>query len=350
MGTPDTASPSPGSTEDARTLCRVVLTRFGGPELFEIVRGEPLPKPGTGQVLVRTLAASVQFTDVILRKGQYPDLKDKPPLTLGYDTVGEIVALGEDVHGLALGDRVADLTMTGGYASHRLLEATRVTKVPNTVDPAAAAALVLGGMTAFQLLHRHAKVQSGQRVLIHGAAGSVGQALLELGRIAGLETYGTARGQHADLVASFGAKPIDYEHEDFTKALPGGFDVVFDGIGERGFRRSWSAVRKGGLLSAYGFQAGVQANASFLTIGSWIARLYLWNALPNAKRAGFYSITSMRKSHPEWFREDLAKIFALLERGELAPRIARRIGLDGVADAHRDLERGGLDGKLVIVP
>ncbi len=349
MSTPETVSGSPDSTRDATTLSRVVLTRFGGPEFFEVVRGEPLPKPSPGQILVRTLAASVQFTDVILRKGQYPDLKEKPPLTLGYDTVGEIVALGDGVRGLALGDRVADLTMTGGYASHRLLEAARVTKVPTTVDPAAAAALVLGGMTAYQLLHRHAKVERGQRVLIHGAAGSVGQALLEFGRIAGLETYGTARAKHADLVASFGATPIDYERADFTKVLPGGFDVVFDGIGEQGFRRSWSAVRKGGFLSAYGFQMGVQTNASFLTIGSWIARLYLWNALPNGKRAGFYSITSMRKSHPEWFREDLGKIFAHLERGELAPRIARRIGLEGVADAHRDLERGGLDGKLVIV-
>lgn len=329
---------------------RVLLQAFGGPDRFEVVRGEPLPKPGPGQVRVRTLAASVQFTDVILRKGQYPDLKEKPPLTLGYDTVGVIEELGLGVTDWSVGDRVADLTMIGGYAHHRLLEANRLTRVPESLDPAQAAAVVLGGMTAYQLLHRHARVQKGQRVLIHGAAGSVGQALLELGRLSGLEMYGTARAQHADLVASFGATPIDYKKDDFTKVVPEGFDVIFDGIGEAGFTRSWSAVKKGGFLSAYGFQWGVQTNAAFLSIGMWIGRLYLWNALPNGKRAGFYSISSLRKSHPDWFKEDLTKLFALLESGKLAPRVAERLRFDQVADAHRRLEEGGLDGKLILDP
>jgi NADPH:quinone reductase-like Zn-dependent oxidoreductase len=237
------------------------------------------------------------------------------------------------VTGWKVGDRVADLTMTGGYATHRLLEASRLTRVPEGVDPGQAAAVVLGGMTAYQLLHRHANVQRGQRVLIHGAAGSVGQMLLELGRLAGLEMYGTARAKHADLVASFGATPIDYQKDDFGKVVPDGYDVVFDGIGEAGFTKSWAAVKKGGFLSAYGFQAGVQTNAAYLTIGMWIGRIYLWNALPNGKRAGFYSISSLRKQHPEWFKEDLAKLFALVASGELTPRVAERIRLDDVADA-----------------
>jgi len=309
-----------------------------------------MPKPGPGQVRVRTLAASVQFTDVILRKGQYPDLKDKPPLTLGYDTVGVIDALGDGVTDWKVGDRVADLTMTGGYTLYRLLDAARLTRVPDGVDPAQAAAVVLGGMTAYQLLHRHAKVKAGQRVLIHGAAGSVGQILLALGRAAGLEMYGTARASHAALVASFGATPIDYQKEDFRKVVPDGFDVVFDGIGEAGFKKSWGAVKKGGFLSAFGFQIGVQTNAASIKIGWWIGRLYIWNALPNGKHAGFYSIMAMRKSHPDWFKEDLDKLFSLVASGKLSPHIAQRIQLEDVADAHRRLEAGGLDGKLVIVP
>lgn len=334
----------------AVTNARLVLTRFGGPDAFELVEGEPLPRPGPGQVRVRVQAASVQFTDIILRKGQYPDLKEKPPLTLGYDVVGEVDAIGEGVREWKVGDRVADLTMTGSYARYRLLDAARITRVPADVDAAEAAALVLGGMTAYQLLHRHANVKAGQRVLIHGAAGSVGQLLLTLGRLAGLEMYGTARAKHADLVASLGATPIDYEGEDFTKVVDGGFDVVFDGIGEQGFRRSWSAVKKGGFLSAYGFQQGVQTNAAFLQIGLWIGRLYVWNALPNGKRAGFYSITSLRKEHPEWFKQDLEALFGLLSRREVVPRVAERIQLADVPDAHRRLEEGGLDGKLVITP
>jgi NADPH:quinone reductase len=332
------------------TNVRVVLKAFGGPENLEVVRGEPLPKPGPGQVRVRTLAASVQFTDVILRKGQYPDLKERPPLTLGYDTVGVIEEVGAGVTEWKVGDRIADLTMTGGYAQHRLLQAARLTRVPESIDPAQAAAVVLGGMTAHQLLHRHANVQRGQRVLVHGAAGSVGQMLLELGRLAGLEMYGTARAKHADLIASFGATPIDYQNQDFTTVVPQGFDVIFDGIGEAGFKKSWSAVKQGGFLSAYGFQVGVQTNATFLTIGMWIGRLFLWNLLPNGKRAGFYSITSMRKAHPQWFQEDLGTLFALIASGKLSPRIAQRLRFDDVADAHRKLEAGGLDGKLVIDP
>ncbi len=110
-------------------------------------------------------------------------------------------------------------------------------------------------------------------------------------------------------------------------------------------------MKKGGFLSAYGVQTGVQTNAPFLTIGGWLARVFVWNLLPNGKRAGFYSINTMRKKHPHWFEADLAKLFAMVASGTIAaPRIARRIALEGAADAHRSLESGGLDGKVVIEP
>ena len=329
---------------------RVVLTRFGGAENLSLVRDEALAQPSAGQVRVRVLAAGVQFTDIIIRKGQYPDLKEKPPFTPGYDVIGEVDAIGEGVRGLSIGDRVADMTMIGSYAKYRLLEAQKVTPVPLEVDPAQASALVLGGMTAYQLLHRHAQVQPGQTVLIHGAAGAVGQLLLELGRHAGLRMFATARAPHAELIRSFGATAIDYEREDFAQVHPEGFDVIFDGIGERGFARSWAALKKGGFLSAYGFQQGVKSNAPFLKVGFWLGRVYLWNALPNGKRAGFYSISAMRKTHPDWFREDLSALFSLLQEGKIHPQIQERISLADVAEAHRRLEKGGLNGKLVIVP
>lgn len=325
------------------------LTRFGGVDGFELVE-EPLPEPGPGQVRVRTLAASVQFTDVILRRGEYPDLHEKPPLVLGYDIVGEVEALGPGVDGIAIGDRVADLTMIGSYTRHRLLDASRVVPVPRDVDPAQAASLVLGWMTAYQLLHRHAHVQRGQTVLVQGAAGAVGQALLELGTIAGLKLYGTCRAEHADLVESLGGIPIDYRREQIADVVPEGFDVVFDGIAENGFRTSWRAVKRGGFLSAYGLSAAIKAGFGLLRTGLWFIRPFIWNLLPNGKRAGFYSITSLRKQHPEWFREDLSQLFAWLAEGRISPRIEARIGLQDVAAAHTRLEAGGLTGKLVITP
>src|SRR5262249_33341438 len=116
--------------------------------------------------------------------------------------------------------------------------------------------------TAYQLLHRSARVRCGQRVLVHGAAGAVGQALLVLGKLAGLELWGTARGEHAALVRELGATPIDYQREDFTRVLPSGFDVVFDGIGEDGFRRSFAALKPGGVLCAYGYTRACRHRAA----------------------------------------------------------------------------------------
>jgi NADPH:quinone reductase-like Zn-dependent oxidoreductase len=157
-------------------------------------------------------------------------------------------------------------TVIGSNATYCTLQAKDLTRVPTGVDAAEAAALILSWTTAYQLLHRAARVRRGQRVLVHGAAGAVGQALIVLGSMAGLELWGAARGTHATLIRELGARPIDYQGEDFTRVLPGGFDVVFDGIGEGGYGRSFAALKRGGLLCAYGYSAGVQAQRRMLTM------------------------------------------------------------------------------------
>jgi NADPH:quinone reductase-like Zn-dependent oxidoreductase len=174
--------------------------------------------------------------------------------------------------------------------------------------------------------------------------------LLVLGRMAGVELWGTARSEHAALIRELGGTPIDYRREDFTRVLPGGFDVVFDGIGEQGYRRSFAALKRGGLLCAYGYTAGVQEQRRMLTMLMWVARLYLWRWLAGGKRARGYSINVMRAQHPTWFREDLERLFGLLTTGAIRPRVAQRISFDEVAEGHRRLEAGGLDGKLVLCP
>jgi NADPH:quinone reductase len=315
----------------------------------------PLPMAGRGEVRVRVLASGLEYTDVVIRRHLYAQtMHRRPPFVLGYDVVGEIDQLGDGVSGFQLGDRVADLTVVGSNAAYRTLRASDLTRVPAGVDAAEAAAVILSWTTAYQLLHRAARVQRGQRALVQGAAGAVGQALLTLGRRAGLEQWGTARGEHAALVRELGATPIDYQREDFTRVLPGGFDVVFDGIGEDGYRRSFAALRRGGLLCAYGYTAGVQAQRRLLTILMWIARVYLWRRLlswlPGGKRVRLYSINAMRARHPAWFREDLERLFGLLATGAIRPRVAERISFDEVAEAHRRLEAGGLEGKLVLCP
>lgn len=335
---------------DIPTNQRVVLLReFGRPDRLAVVE-RPVPEPRAGEVLVRVLAASVQFTDIMLRKGQYPDLKEKPPLVLGYDLVGEVVKVGPGVSSLTVGQRVADLTMTGSYAQYRTLVADRCAVVDASLEPAAATSLVLSWMTAYQLLHRDARVRYGQKLLVIGAAGAVGQALVVLGRLAGCEVWGVASARHADLIQALGATHVDRDGTDFWQVLQGRFDAVFDGTAEQGFSRAWRAVGPRGHLSAFGVSAGVQRNVSIVLVGLWFVKLWWWNLLSSGRSTSFYSITSMRKKHPEWFAADLDQLLGMLKRGEIEPRIADRIGLDAVAQAHARIEQGGLEGKIVLIP
>jgi NADPH:quinone reductase-like Zn-dependent oxidoreductase len=332
----------------------VRIRGFGGPEQLEVV-DEPLPLPGRGEVLIHVLASSVEYTDVVIRRHQYAQtMLRKAPFVMGYDVVGQIVELGEGVTGWNIGDVVADLTVTGSNASYRLLRARDLTQVPAGVDPAEAAAVILSWTTAYQLLHRSAHVQPGERVLVQGAAGAVGQALLVLGHMADLDLWGTARGEQAALVRALGGSPIDYQHDDFTQVLEEGFDIVFDGIGEDKYRRSLSALREDGLLCAFGYTGHVREGHTMAGTLAWIARSYLSLQLrglyQGGKRARIYSINLMRALHPGWFHEDLETLFAMLAAGTIHPRVAARISFDDMIDAHRRVEAGGLDGKLVLVP
>jgi NADPH:quinone reductase-like Zn-dependent oxidoreductase len=328
----------------------VQVSRFGDAEGLEIVDA-PLPTAGPGAVRVRVLASSLNYTEVLIRRHLYPQtMRLRPPFVMGYDVVGEIDQIGDGVRELQIGDRVADMTVVGSNADYRILRANDVVLVPVGVDAAEAATLILSWTTAYQLLRRVAKVQRGQRLLVHGAAGAVGQALLVLGRLAGLELWGTARGEQMALVRELGATPIDCKYEDFTRAVPSGFDVIADGVGEDGYRRSYAALKPGGLLCAIGFSASVQAQRRMLPIMLEIARLYLWRLLPGGKRARFYSVNAMRARHPTWFKEDLERLFEMLATGAIRPRVADRISFDEVPEAHRRLEAGNLEGKLVLCP
>jgi NADPH:quinone reductase len=331
----------------------VQVRRFGGPDGLEVVDA-PMPTAGRGEVRVRVLASGIEYTDVVIRRHLYGQtMLRRPPFVMGYNVVGEIGQLGDGVSGFQIGDRVADMTVVGSNAAYRTLRAKDLTRVPAGVDSAEAAALILSWTTAYQLLHRSARVQRGQRVLVHGAAGAVGQALLVLGKLAGLKVWGTARAEHAALVRELGATLIDYQREDFTRVLPGGFDVVFDAIGEDGFRCSFAALKPGGMLCAYGYTASVQAQSGLRSILMLLIRVYLWKRLLSwfgGKRPRVYSINLMRALHPAWFREDLERLFGLLATGAIRPRVAERISFGEVAEAHQRLEEGGLEGKLVLCP
>src|SRR5512134_1825077 len=232
---------------------RIIVTHYGGPDALQVLE-EECPEPKAGEVRVRVLAAGVALPDLMAREGTHPETP-QVPFTPGWDLVGVVDRLGQGVTGFVPGQVVTAMPIHGAYAEYVCLPQSEFVPVPAGLDPAEAVSLVLNYITAYQMMHRSAKVKRGQRVLIHGAAGGVGSALLQLGRLAGLERYGTCSSRGASAVSDLGGIPIDYRQLDFVKEmhrLTGeGVDVVLDGIGGTHIWRSRKALRPGGTVVAY---------------------------------------------------------------------------------------------------
>jgi NADPH:quinone reductase len=358
-----------------KTMKRVVVDHFGGPEVLKVVEDD-VPQPGQGEVRVRVLAAGVSFTDAQLRAGTYLGVP-KPPFTPGYDLVGVVEELGARCTRLRVGDRVAALTVWGADAERVCVLETNTVEVPEDLDPAEVVSLVLTYMTAYQLLHRTAKVKRGETVLVHGAAGRVGTAVLELGALAGLRLYGTCSARDRAAVERLGAVAIDYQSEDFlarVRELPGkGVDVVLDGLGGALSLRSFRALRPGGRLVVFGHSATlVHGHKSWRGWIEWYAAtasVALWGLLSPRRRVFAYRIQKLRQGHqviprgtrrplpvgggprdPEWFREDFRVLLELLREGKIHPVVAERLPLSEARRAHELLESAAAKGKLVLVP
>ena len=227
---------------------RVVVDHYGGPEVLKVVE-EDAPRPGPGEVRVRVLAAGVSFTDAQIRAGTYIG-GPKPPFTPGYELVGVVEELGPGCERLREGDRVGALMVWGADAERVCVEEKYAVAVPEDLDPAEVVSLIFPYMTAYQMLHRTARVTSGETVLVHGAAGRVGTAALELGAVAGLRLIGTCSARDKAAVERLGAVAIDYRNEDFLARVREltdgeGVDVVLDGIGGKVALRSFRALAEG---------------------------------------------------------------------------------------------------------
>ena len=325
---------------------RVVLTALGGPEVLKVMEDD-VRDPGPNEVRVRTLAAGVAFADVLMRRGMYPGA---PPVPFcpGYDIAGVVESCGPRVSQWKPGDSVTAMTQTGGYSRYIVVPESELLRVPEGLDPAEAASLVVNYATAYQLIHRIAKLRRGESVLIHGAAGGVGTAALQLGSLAGLKMFGTASRAKHPLVAELGGIPIDYRTEDFVKRAAG-VDAVFDPIGGRNWLRSYRALGKGGRLIGYGISAAIEGGRRNMALaGASFALLTVLGLLPG-KSARWYSITTEKKKHPEWFPEDLTRLLTMLLDKSIRPVIAERLPLCDAARAHELLERSSVSGKIVLM-
>ncbi len=337
---------------------RIIVTHYGGPDELRVIE-EECPEPKNGEVRVRVLAAGVALPDLLMREGVHPET---PPLpfTPGWDLVGVVDRLGDGASGIEPGQIVAALPILGAYAEFVCLPQRELVPVPSGLDAAEAVSLVLNYITAYQMLHRSAKVRSGQRVLIHGAAGGVGSALVQLGRLAGLEMYGTCSSQRASAVSDLGAIPIDYRQLDFVKEIHRltreGVDVVFDGIGGRHMWQSRKALRPGGKVVIYGLTSSLRAGRlvsgrrhryhGIAIFGLYIAGSWL---LLGRRRMIPYSIQWLKRRRPALFRQDLTALLDLLHQQKIKPLIAQRFPLAEARHAHELLGKEGVTGKIVLV-
>ena len=340
---------------------RVVVTRYDGPEVITAIE-EDVPTPAAGEVRVKVLAAGVSLPDVLAREGVHPETP-RVPYTPGWDLVGTVDQIGEGVTGFEPRQTVAAMPIHGCYAQYVCVPQRKLVPVPAGLDAAEAVAVVLNYVTAYQMLHRSAKARPGQLMLIHGASGGVGSAMLQLAKLAGVEMYGTCSAQAAAVVRELGGIPIDYRNADFVKEvhrLTGvGLDAVFDGIGGDNLWRSRDALREGGRVVTYGFQSKMRGGRTAsgsegrhpiresAELGWFVLRNWF---KPGRKSMVPYSIQWLMRFKPAWFRHDLLTLLDLLEQGKIKPLIAQRLPLEEARRAHEMLGAGGVLGKIVLLP
>jgi NADPH:quinone reductase-like Zn-dependent oxidoreductase len=322
----------------------VNVTRRGGPEVLQVIEHDLHP-PSAMEARIKILATCVCLPDVQARYGHSP-FAPKIPFVPGYAIIGVVDALGEGVTKAAVGDRVAALTVYGGYAECIFLREEQLIPVPTTLDPAEAVTLILNYLVAYQTLHRSARVKTGDKVLIIGASGGIGTAFLQLGKLVDLRMYGIASKSKHHILTEYGATPIDYHTQDFVEVIrqaePDGLDAVFDGVGGNYIRRGFSVLKRGGTVVGYGNPL------SFSRMLQLLGQVILFNLLPNGRSAKYYGTGASRLNRRP-FLEDWATLFKLLEEGKIKPVIAKKFPILEAAQANALLESGQVLGNVVLL-
>ncbi|MEO6083617.1 MAG: medium chain dehydrogenase/reductase family protein [Umezawaea sp.] len=345
------------------TVTEVVLPGKVGPSGLELAQ-RSLPAPAAGQALVRVESTAVSFAESAMRRGRYFG-QPAFPFVPGYDLVGVVDAVGPGVDSALLGRRVAALTKTGAWATAVLLTAADLVEVPDGISADDAETLVVNGLTAYQMLHRSAKVRAGQTVLITGASGGVGSILVQLARHAGARVIGTASPRHHEALRELGAEPIDYRDPDVAARVrelaPDGVDAVFDHLAGTSATTSYRLLNSTGTLVVYSIASKLDDKTPVLvSFMELLAKLTWWNTLPTGRHASFFDVwagsgkpdSAKREAFRATMRTDLAQVFDLLRTGVLSAKIAARYPLADAAAAIELSESSNRTnlGKILLVP
>jgi NADPH2:quinone reductase len=339
------------------TTTRVVLPGLVEPTALQIETVR-VSQPGDGQLLVAVEATGISYAEQAMRRGRYFG-QPAFPFTPGYDLVGTVLQTGPGTDPALRGERVATLTKTGGWTAHAVVEARDSVVVPDGIKPADAETVVVNGVTAWQMLHRAAKVRPGQTILVFGANGGVGGILIQLAQHHGVRVIGAASPRHHEALRAAGVEPVDYNDPELAARVrelaPDGVDAVFDNIGGSINRLGWDLLRRHGTLVSYAIIGAISGTGSLWTpflkaIGQTLVR----TALPNGKRATFYDLWSGHKTRPVRFRrhleEDLGQVFQLLADGVVTANIAATFPLAEAGAALALAESRTLNGKVILLP
>jgi NADPH2:quinone reductase len=329
---------------------RIVINQKGGPENLKVMEKD-IPEPVSGEVRIRVLTAGVGLADIMWQYGKIPG-SPKPPFTPGYDLVGVVDKLGSGVSNFIEGQRVAALVVHGGYTQYTCLPADKLVPVSEGLDPAEVVCLTLNYVTGYQIFKRLAKLTPKKRALIHGAAGGVGSAMLQLGKVMDLEMYGTASKPKHGFISDLGAIPIDYRNDDFVKRIfeltDDGVDLVVDPIGGPHLKRSFKTLRAGGILVVTSAMAALKGDISSGQMLWGFLRLPIWNILPNKKSAKLFVVDSYNKKDTNWYAEDLKVLMSYLADGKIKPVIAKKMPLVEASKAQKLIWEAKIKGKIVL--
>jgi NADPH:quinone reductase-like Zn-dependent oxidoreductase len=324
---------------------KVVITEFGDESKLAIVEDD-LPDPAAGEVQLSVEYSIVSGSDVNMRRGTYP-FQRKAPLTPGYSVLGKVRVNGNGCTKFKVGDRVACLSKYGGQAELINLPERFLVRVPDGVDLKAAVSLVLDWVTAYQMLHHAAHIQSGQKIFVHGLSGGVGVALLSLGRIQEAQVFGTASLSKHEELRKLGGVPFDYSNKDWITAMQelGGVDAVFDPLGFESFDESYSVLRKGGILVGYGMNLPALTERSRPSAFPAILKLLSKNLLFwSGKRTTFFGLRRSSKN----FMPDLELLFEWLRSGKISVPVKATFRLEEIQKAHREYASSSRIGSIVI--
>jgi NADPH:quinone reductase-like Zn-dependent oxidoreductase len=324
---------------------KVLITGFGDESKLALVEDD-IPDPGEGEVQIAVEYTIVSGADVNMRRGTYPFQK-KAPLTPGYSVLGTVIVNGKGCNRYKAGDRVACLTKYDGQAERINQPERFLVPVPDGVDPKQAVALVLDWVTAYQILHHAAFVESGQRIFVHGLSGGVGIAFLTLARLEGAEVYGTASAAKHAALRQLGATPFDYADKQWIGTMQqlGGVDAVFDPLGFRSFDESYSILRRGGILVGYGMNLPGLSKGPRPSILPVMLKLFSRNlAVWTGKRTTFFGLTRTSKD----YIPDLEQLLEWLKAKKISVPIKAVFKLDDIKAAHREYADSKGMGSIIV--